>query len=238
MNWPREFEVTSPWTLKLATLNLVINGMESIIGEWGCNGLRAVIDAYGVTICYEWCDGTPDQGFELDEAKEHGLIREYSIKRCTRGTPLSELYTLASSLFIRESSLMLSTYALRTRVEGTEFMLVVLQNGRAAILMGERNKVVIPQIKASVSAHTHPRGCTPSPHDIKSLVNLLFDGGLGAGIVSTDCSLYIVREGPFTENDLISLNHLRDDLSAKDVDMVREVFKRGTIGDNLRIHIV
>ncbi len=237
MEWSREFEVTSPWTIKLAIYNAVINGIESIIGEWGCKSLWAVIDEDKVTICYDYCDGIPDQGFELDDAVSNGIIKEYELRQCNMGKPLNELYVEAARMFIKNSMSMMNTYALRTRFDNIEYMLIILQNGRAALLQGEHNRVVIPQIRASATAHTHPRGCTPSPHDIRSLINLLFDGGLGSGIVSTDCSLYIMREGPYTENDLIALSKLRDDLSARDVNAVKAAFKKGIIGDNLRVYV-
>jgi len=67
---------------------------------------------------------------------------------------------------------------------------------------------VIPEVNAVVTVHTHSTLCIPSTTDMKSLTNLLIDGGLGFGIVSPTCYLLIFRVGPFTEEDLITLKNL------------------------------
>ncbi len=237
------YEVTSSRTRRIALLNLVINGFESIIGEYGCRDLRALLpEVNGVLeIHYSGCEETPEEGFELDAAVEYGLIEDYRFSESysgLEGLSISDLYREAAELVRKEVTSTLSPYALRCALTNVEYMLVILQNGSAAILEGERNKVSIPLTKASVTAHTHPRGCIPSPHDIRSLINLLFEGGLGSAIISTECGLLMIRKGPFTEDDLIALSKMRDSLSGKDLNELRNLLSSGVVGRNIMIKLI
>jgi len=235
------FEVTSSRTKEIALLNLVINGVESIIAEYGCGfvGIELPESPGGrLRIYYNKCEELPEEGFELDQAVEYGLIEEYEFTPGIRGRDPRELYRRARELIVKEVTSTLTPYALKCALTEVEFMLVILQNGLAALLEGERDRVVIPNVKASLSAHTHPRGCTPSPHDLKSLINLLFEGGLGSAIISTECGLLLVRDGPFTEDDLLALSKLRDSLSDRDVELLKKSLQQGRVGSNLVITLI
>ncbi len=235
------FEVTSSRTREIALLNLVINGAESIIAEYGCTsvGVELPESPGGELIMYcSNCEEFPKEGFELDQAVEYGLIEDYEFVLGKGGRGLRELYRRARELAVKEVTSTLAPYALKCALTEVEYMLVILQNGSAALLEGERDRVVIPNIKASLSAHTHPRGCTPSPHDLKSLINLLFEGGLGSAVISTECGLLIVRNGPFTEDDLLALSKLRDSLSGRDVEPLKEALREGRVGPNLMVTLI
>jgi len=232
------FEVTSSRTKEIALLNLVINGIESVIAEYGCEFIGVELpEAPGgeLIVYYSDCEELPEEGFELDQAVEYGLIREYEFTPGKDGKKLQELYRRVRELIVKEVTSTLAPYTLKCALTEVEYMLVILQNGSAALLEGERDRVVIPNVKASLSAHTHPRGCTPSPHDLKSLINLLFEGGLGSAIISTECGLLIVRDGPFTEDDLLALSRLRDSLSGRDVEPLKKALREGRVGPNLMV---
>ena len=235
------FEVTSSRTREIALLNLVINGAESIIAEYGCASVGVELPESPGSELIMYCSGCeefPEEGFELDQAVEYGLIEEYEFVPGKGGRGLRELYGRARELIVKEVTSILAPYTLKCALTEVEYMLVILQNGSAALLEGERDRVVIPNVKASVSAHTHPRGCAPSPHDLKSLINLLFEGGLGSAVISTECGLLIVRDGPFTEDDLLALSKLRDSLSGRDVEPLKEALREGRVGPNLMVTLI
>ncbi len=238
----REIEVTSTWSLKLALYNHLINGLESVMAEYGCGSVSAVlpeiIEPHGfseVIICYSGCSEVPYEGFELDNITRYKLASDYVFKHCHEGWSLNELYSQALDLFLRNIPSFLRSYSIRTALEGIEYMLIVLQNGRAVLLEGEKNKVVIPSVKAVASAHTHPKNCIPSPHDIRSLTNILLEGGLGASIVSPNCILTIFRKGPFTEDDYLALVSFIKNLRKNSLNELGQLLARGILSKNLRI---
>ncbi|MCD6428407.1 MAG: hypothetical protein J7L12_02180 [Desulfurococcales archaeon] len=238
----REVEVTSTWSLKLALYNHLINGLESVIAEYECTDVSVVLpESYEsqklseLIVCYTGCSEAPYEGFELDNIVRYELADRYEFKQCYEGLRLSELYSQALDLYLRNVPSYLRSYSIRTALEGIEYMLVVLQNGRAVLLEGERNKIVIPSVKTVASAHTHPKNCIPSPHDIRSLTNILLDGGLGASIISPNCILTIFRNGPFTEDDYLALTSLIKNLRRNPIDELGQLLARGVLGKNLRI---
>lgn len=238
----REVEVTSTWSLKLALYNHLINGLESVIAEYECSDISIVLpwthgsqELSELIVCYSKCSEVPYEGFELNNIVKYKLADRYEFRQCYEGLHLDELYSQALDLYLRNVPSYLRSYSIRTALEGIEYMLVVLQNGRAVLLEGERNKVVIPSVKTVASAHTHPKNCIPSPHDIRSLANILLDGGLGASIVSPDCILTIFRSGPFTEDDYLALTSLIKNLKKNPVDELGQLLARGVLGKNLRI---
>ncbi len=234
----KEVEITSWRTKKIALLTLVINALESFAGGFGCKDLRYSIRESGVRICYSACEEEVDEGYELDDAVNYGLIKEYSIRKCNEGNKHRKIYEEASNLFIKAVTSYLSTYVARTQAIGIEYMFLVLRNGRGFILEGEKNRVVIPGIKSVASAHTHPEWCLPSPHDVRSWINLLLEGGFGAGIVSPKCRFFLVKTGPFTEEDYIEISRFRGKLSSKDFKKIDEALRAGKIGENLRIYLI
>jgi len=238
----KEVEVTSTWSLRLALYNHLINGLESIIAEYECESISVVLPEVmqskgfsNIVVCYGRCRETPYEGFEINNAVRYGLAEEYMFKHCYDGWSLNKLYSQSLNLFLRNVPSFLRSYSIRTALEGIEYMLVVLQNGRAVLLEGEKNKVVIPSVKAVVSAHTHPRNCIPSPHDIRSLTNILLEGGLGASIVSPNCVFTIFRKGPFTENDYLALASFTRNLRKSTLNELGQLLARGTLSRNLRV---
>jgi len=236
-----EFEVTSSWTELLALINYLVNGLESITAEYECTkvGLDITEDISEVLrgtarICYVGCNERPSEGFEISEAVKAGLLRSYVFSYCEPTFRLPDLYSEVAKLFSNAVSY-LRPYALRTRLEGIEYMLIVLSDGRAFILEGGRRRVSIPYLKTVISSHTHPHGCIPSPHDVRSLIHVLLDGGFGIGIVSMECALGLLRLGPFTEEDYIALTKFRSALSRRDSNAISEVINSRSIGKSVRV---
>ena len=239
------FEVSGEWSRKLAALTLLANAIESIIAEYGCSRIcvmepRDLNDVIheDLVLCYDGCEEIPTKGFELDEMKSLGLISKYEFVPCPTSSfkCISESTVLSYvSRYFNDMVSYVRSYALKTALEGREYIVVILRNGRAALLEGEEGKVQLPDIGIIASAHTHPRGCIPSPHDVRTLINTLFNGGAGIAITSVDCTLKLIRCGPFTEDDFIELQKFRSHLRKGDLSKVREVIKRGYVSKNVKV---
>ncbi len=239
------FEVSGEWSRRLAALTLLANAIESLIAEYGCSNvcvmepkeLNEVIHE-DLVLCFSSCEEAPSKGFELDEMKSLGLIPKYELVPCNTSVTKCISEDAVLNYVIKCFDYMISyvrSYALRTAIEGREYIVVTLKNGRAALFEGEEGRVRLPDVGIIASAHTHPRGCIPSPHDIRTLINTLFNGGVGIAITSVDCTLKIVRCGPFTEDDLIELQRFRSVLRRGDLSRIRDVIKKGVIGRNIKV---
>jgi hypothetical protein len=224
----------------LALMNLLINGAESLIAEYGCRRIgynlskpeEIMQDELEVT--YINCEEMPKDGFEIDYAVNVGLLKKYTFVNSAEGINYTQIYDWALRVFERDIMGYLKSYSFKTAMKSIEYMIIVLTNGNAVLLKGEVNKVVIPSVKASVTAHTHPHGCLPSPQDIRSLTHILLEGGLGGGISSPQCNFVIFRRGPFTEKDYESMIRFRDIL-ATNPESIKSYIMNGFIGTNLII---
>jgi len=235
-----EVEITSTWSLKLAFYNHLINGLESIIAEYGCSDvgvtlLDTELPSLEFVVCYSNCDEVPHEGFELNNILEYGLAKEYTFRYCREGLHLNDLYSKALDLYLSNVLSYLHPYSIRTAIEGIEYMLLVLKNGRAVLIEGEKDKVIVPSIKLVASAHTHPKNCIPSPHDLRSIINILLEGGLGASVVSPNCTLTIFRNGPFTEDDLIAITTFMRKLRKSTANDIASFLTKNTLGRNLKV---
>jgi hypothetical protein len=233
-------EITSSSSKALALLGLFIAGLEAVIAEYGC--ARAGVSAYprdalGTTVRIHCVggEGPIDQLFDFEEAIKSGLIEGVEVSSEPPPVSLHSLYSTVPKEIGKYAASALSSYALRTALEGVEYMVVVLRNGRAALLEGEVEKVRIPYLRHVADAHTHPRWCFPSAPDIESLMNLLLDSGLGSAIVSPECTLVMAREGPFTEEDYLALAELRNSVRGGDYDPLKEAVSVGRVGENVTI---
>lgn len=231
-------EITDSSSKALALLGLFVAGLEAVIAEYGCSS--AGVSAYPrealgsvVRVHCVGGEGPMDQLFDFEEAVEAGLIEDAVPSREPPPVTLRALYARIPREVGRYASSALSSYASRTAFEGIEYMVVVLRNGRAALLEGEVEKVRIPYVRHVADAHTHPRWCFPSAPDIESLTNLLLDSGLGSAIVSPECTLVMARDGPFTENDYLALAELRNSIRGRDYEPLKEALSRGRAGENV-----
>jgi len=246
------YEVTGEWSKKLALLTHLVNILEGIRSDFECMdsyiceplNLDEVLGS-SIRICTYKCNlelRNEDLRAYFDELVRYELINDFRVKHLTYKPSINEvitrndIYSKLSSLFDELFSY-LGSYVLRTSIEGIEYMVIVLRNGKAALLEGERNSISIPNVGVIASAHTHIKGCLPSPHDVRSLMHMLFDGGIGLGIMSRECLLKIIRVGPFTEDDYYELALFRNYLRRHDVDSLRSYLGKGFIGRNIRLFI-
>ena len=236
-------EVTDSSSKALALLGLFVAGLEAVIAEYGCES--AGVSSYprealgsSVTVHCFGGESLIDELFDFEEAVEAGLLEEVRVSREPPPIPLRTLYTRVPREVGRYASSVLASYVTRTAFEGIEYMVVVLRNGRAALLEGEVEKVRIPYVRHVADAHTHPRWCFPSAPDIESLMNLLLDSGLGSAIVSPECTLVMARDGPFTEDDYLALAELRNSVRGRDYDPLKKALATGRVGENVVIRYV
>ncbi len=213
-------EVTSRTSRLLALINHLVNGIESLIMDCQCREGYLDIDLNDVEgllggevpVYLNGCIYKPDKLFELRRLIDYGLVNNVLIRLGSVGIRYGVLYNIAFNIIDRDLITYIRDISLRASLTGIEYMYVVLDDGKAVLIEGDVDKVVIPKVNSVLSIHTHRYGCLPSPNDLKSLTELLFDGGLGAGIVSPECYLLIYRVGPFTEDDYIAIKNLRGSL--------------------------
>ncbi|MEM1645335.1 MAG: hypothetical protein QXL96_05625 [Ignisphaera sp.] len=89
-----------------------------------------------------------------------------------------------------------------------EYMVVFIDRSYAVLLEGSPEKVVAPSIPGTLFiCHTHPNTTRAlfSKEDIRSLLELLSNRGLGGCIISAYSYLIIYRCGPFTLDDYFKL---------------------------------
>ncbi len=146
---------------------------------------------------------------------------------------LKNLYRLAMEAPLRLDSYLLKRLANTTSEGGPEFLIAYLEWGEVIILEGDVDRIRIPFLEqVKVSYHTHPRGgCAFSKADLASTLDLMVHGGIGEGIVTTDCAAYMYRIGFLLEEDYIVLKKYRepilvslDKLNVKSVDLRRVSF--------------
>jgi len=90
-----------------------------------------------------------------------------------------------------------------------EYYMGILWDGRAFIVEGESDRVIIPGINHCLSAHTHPSQYPiPSSVDLKTITRLMLDRGIGHVVVAQSSSLAIYRVKPLTINDLEFINSM------------------------------
>lgn len=211
-----EIEITSETTKALALANNLVNGIESLVADCLCEDAYIISDISKLTellgeeleIGLSRCHYEHDNLFELNNLLKFNLIRDIRIKAGNAGTSYRKLYELAAELCIEKVVPYMRSVSVRTAATRIEYMYLVLKNGVAELLEGEADRVAIPHVDACLMVHTHKFGCAPSSNDLKTASEVFFDGGLGVGIVSPTCYFLLLRFGPFTEEDYLSLKNL------------------------------
>ncbi|MGC9209847.1 MAG: hypothetical protein ACP5FT_01050 [Acidilobus sp.] len=100
--------------------------------------------------------------------------------------------------------------AQETTETGTEFMLIYSPEGSLASVEGERYRVRVPRVRASMTFHTHPEGhCGLSEQDLESAVDLLTEGGLASGSVTPSCASVMYRYGMVDVDDYVAFKEGR-----------------------------
>lgn len=117
-----------------------------------------------------------------------------------------ELYHKVFQVFKDHIAYLLRSKASITSEKHVEYMLLIGGNGKAIILQGEVDKIVIPRVKSWLIAHTHPHPhCFFSAKDIASTRDLLSYQGLLSAVVTTGCLAVLYRIEDFTVEDYENL---------------------------------
>lgn len=85
----------------------------------------------------------------------------------------------------------------------------VLFDGKGFIAEGDTGHVKLPFLHECFSAHTHPSSQPfPSERDIKTIIKILLDGGLGHSIEASSGSLILIGSRPIKLEDLATLREI------------------------------
>ncbi len=117
---------------------------------------------------------------------------------------LSELYNMVIDKYKSRLHYIMKDLAGKSFITRREYYLGILFNGKAFLIEGERDKVLLPgNIPQCFSAHTHPSQIpVPSRADLKTINRLFVDRGIGHAIETVGTSMVIYRVSPITLNDL------------------------------------
>lgn len=215
-----EVEVTSTTSKVVALINHLINGIEALMADCNCSEAYVVADLSNplnlvgsdVTVYLDGCEYRPDTLFELSKLLDYGLLNGIEVREGSSGINYRILYEVVLDVILNNLITFMVSKALKTSLDGIEYMYLILFNGRALLLEGDVDRITIPKVSTSFTIHTHRYDCVPSVSDLKTAIEVLFDGGLGIGVVSPKCYSLILRVGPFTEDDYVTLNNLNKTL--------------------------
>lgn len=189
-------------TRAIAFYSRLINFLEDILEDAECDNIYVSIpkndNAYMVAVEGINCR------YDLLESIEVFAPR-YDIEASVgRGNiELSSLYHLVIEKYKGALHYMMKDLAGKSFVNRVEYYLGILFNGKAFLLEGEEDRVVLPSIPQCFSSHTHPsRLPAPSRADLKTITRLFLDRGLGHVIETVGSSMVIYRVGPLTLDDL------------------------------------
>ncbi|MEM4488500.1 MAG: hypothetical protein QXK88_06865 [Desulfurococcaceae archaeon] len=114
--------------------------------------------------------------------------------------PLEWLYGYVVDHDARALHRLMKMLALRTSASKTEYYLGALFKGEGFVLEGKIEGVVVPGVPQCFSAHTENKPLL-SPRDIKAIVKLLLDRGIGHVVETNKVGLAIYCAGPLTLQD-------------------------------------
>jgi len=106
----------------------------------------------------------------------------------------------------------LSALLKRTEKRSREHALLVLADKPVGVaLEGESDRVSIPEVRACVFAHTHPRGalCVPSRGDVDAARSFFLSGGILEVVASPSCVLALWRSWLLGEEDVEAVAELQ-----------------------------
>lgn len=237
----REFtEISKRWIELAALAYYLEGGIYELADDYGCVkprvGVRKDFRGYAVEYCCEELEEVPKELLILSEAREKSVVSSYRINICKNGVEMTSLLNSVVNSTVKESVNLLLPYSTLTHQTNIEYLFVILDDGKGYLIEGEEGKVYVPLTNVIISMHTHPDNCIPSPHDMRTLSNVLMNRGLGGGIVAHDCYLAVVRVGPFLEEDMMELIKFRNALKEPQLDKLNYYLVNGRIGVNLRIY--
>ncbi len=188
-------------TERIAFLARTINFLEDILEDAECEEI--FIDSHGLenyTVVVEGIKCRYDLLESIDVFSEkHNVPATIG-----RGdTSLRTLYEEIIDYYRETLHYKMKEYATKTIATHHEYYLGILFNGKAFLIEGEEDKVLLPRIPQCLSAHTHPSNIpVPSKQDLKTITQLFTDRGIGHIIETIGASLAIYRVAPITINDL------------------------------------
>jgi len=215
--------------------------VESVIADYECKEVgvdERVLNPEEVlgseiNIYVSGCREEVSKLFELSNLTSYGLVSDVVISNGFGGINYRNLYTISLNVLESKVIPIMRGYSLKTFKSGVEYMLIILKSGRALMLEGDVDRIRVPKVESVLTIHTHRRGCLPSPQDIKSTIEVLFDGGLGTAVTSLECYSVILRVGPFTEDDYITINELSGRLGKEVGKSVITLPMRKSLSSNL-----
>lgn len=122
------------------------------------------------------------------------------------GVVLRRVYEELPRMVLSLDSSAFKAFALKTSVDGVEYMVVYGLDGLAYMLEGDVHGVTIPYVDAAGIVHTHPEGaCGLSRADVRSSVYALSELVFFEAAVTPTCAFYMARIGLLYEEDFASL---------------------------------
>lgn len=199
--------VDNKYTKSVAFLCRVINFLEDVFEDAECEDIyvdRRALDTHVVVLDTIKCKYNASESIELFQDKY-----DIDVKKGAGDLPFRDLYEHVVNYYEKTLHQKMKEYARKTYTTGVEYYLGILFNGRGFLVEGEENKVILPNTPQCFSAHTHPADLpVPSKNDIKTIIGMLVDRGIGHVIEAVNAGLVIYRAGPLSLRDYEALKHL------------------------------
>jgi len=168
-----------------------------------------------------WFTGIDHTGIERRVVEEISSRYTSDDVRVVEGSPppsaigIRDAYDFFVGFSLLRLSKTMQSLLARTIEARREHALVLSSEGPvAAVLEGEKDRIVLPEIKACVFVHTHPYGsCTPSKSDLKASYTFFLNGGILEAIASPQCIWALWRGWLLGERDLEALIELERSLN-------------------------
>lgn len=192
-------------TMRIGFYGRVINFLEDLLEDAECE--EVYVDIVSVDEEYIVVEGS-NCSYPIEESIEvfqdkYDLYAEPG----SASTPLASLYREVVSTYRNTLHYDMKQFAARSMRTGLEYYLGILFNGKAFIIEGEENRVIMPGIRTQCfSAHTHPSNLPiPSRQDIHTIIELFINRGIGHVIETISTGLAIYRIRPIDIDDLEKL---------------------------------
>ncbi len=189
------------YTEKIAFLARTINFLEDVFEDAECEEI--LVDSHQLENYIVVIEGIKCK-YDLSESISI-FTEKYDVSASIgKGdTSLRTLYEEIIDYYRETLHYKMKEYATKTIATRHEYYLGILFNGKAFLLEGEEDKVLLPRIPQCFSAHTHPSNIPiPSKQDLRTITQLFTDRGIGHVIETVGASLAIYRVGPITIDDL------------------------------------
>ncbi len=192
-------------THRIGLYGRIINFLEDILEDAECE--EVYVDIVSVNEDYIVVKGM-NCSYPVEESIEI-FQDKYDIyaEPGNASTPPASLYREVVSTYRNTLHYDMKQFAARSMSTGIEYYLGILFNGRAFIIEGEEDRVIMPGIRTQCfSAHTHPSNLPlPSRRDIHTIVDLFINRGIGHVIETASTGLTIYRIRPIDIDDLDKL---------------------------------